>query len=171
MSTKQGLRYLELSLDRESSDKAENWMEQQQYSYPLVSERPSSSTEMNRSNGGSSNKNPLNSNKDGNERLALTRSSPEEAYGFHHQKPLEDEVIQSSSPQQGLGHVSYFPDHIARVSYIASVVKPDVNGNYLKDLEGGMDSLATRLAPSYFPGTVIRHITTQVDRYFPAGEC
>lgn len=63
-----------------------------------------------------------------------------------------------------------FPDHVARVSYIASVVSPDDNGNYLKDLKGGMKLLATRLAPSYFPGAIVQKITTQVDGYFPSGE-
>ena len=66
--------------------------------------------------------------------------------------------------------VSYFPDQVARVSYVASIVNPDSDGDYLQDLQGGMALLATRLAPEYFPGTIIRDITTQVDGYFPAGK-
>jgi hypothetical protein len=109
----------------------------------------------------SSNKNPLNPGKDG--RPATIDS------GSHHHNSLEEDAIRSSY-FSGLGSISYFPDHVARVSYVASIVKPDADGNYLKDLENGMGLLATRLAPSYFPGTIVRHITTQVDGYFPSGE-
>ncbi len=104
------------------------------------------------------NKNPLHPGKDGRERLATYyKSATSEDSGTHHRSPIEDDA-------------SYFPDHVARVSYIASVVKPEADGGYLKDLQGGMKSLATRLAPSYFPGTIVRQITTQVDGYFPSRE-
>ena len=130
------------------------------------------------------NKNPLKLGKDGAERLVSNAagvagsSSSSTDIGYHYQNPLEDDALGSSTSYYppaagaaaGLGGISYFPDHVARVSYIASVVKPDANGDYLKDLQGGMDLLATRLAPSFFPGTIVRDITTQVDGYFPAGE-
>lgn len=86
------------------------------------------------------NKNPLNPGKD---RLFVSHVDPESIY---------------------------FPNQVARVSYVAAVVNPDENGEYIKDLQDGMESLATRLAPSYFPGTVVRAITTQVDGYSPAGK-
>jgi len=73
-----------------------------------------------------------------------------------------------SSTRSGAGNLSYFPDQVARVSYVASIVEIDPDGNYLVDLQDGMDLLATRLAPSFFPGTVVRGVTTQVDGYFPA---
>jgi len=124
-----------------------------------------SSTQIGHSYSRSTNKNPLKLGKDGSERSAIPNSSTINSVS-HHQRPLEDDA--SLSYRAELGNVSYFPDHVARVSYIASVVKPDANGDYLKDLQGGMDLLATRLAPSYFPGTIVQHITTQVDGYFPA---
>ena len=106
----------------------------------------------------SAKKNPLHPGKDGRERLATYFKSPtSEDSGSHRRSPIEDDA-------------SYFPDHVARVSYIASVVKPEADGGYLKDLQGGMKSLATRLAPSYFSGTIVRQITTQVDGYFPSRE-
>lgn len=98
----------------------------------------------------SANKNPIHPGKDGRERLASN-------YKSHHRTPIESEA-------------SYFPDHVARVSYIASVVNPEADGNYLGDLQDGMKSLATRLAPSHFPGTIVSQITTQVDGYFPSRE-
>ena len=142
------------------------------------------------------NKNPLKPGKDGAERLAAifritgesdaaaaadvegSTSTTTDDSGSHYQNPLEDDAIRSSSSYNtetaagaaALSGVSYFPDQVARVSYVASIVNPDANGDYLKDLLGGMDLLATRLAPSYFPGTIVRDITTQVDGYFPAGE-
>jgi len=124
-----------------------------------------SSTEIGQSYSRSTNKNPLKLGNNGSERLANPNSSTIYSVSHHH-SPLEDDA--SRSYRAELGNVSYFPDHVARVSYIASVVKPDANGDYLKDLQGGMDLLATRLAPSYFPGTIVQHITTQVDGYFPA---
>ena len=166
MTTDNRLRLSALSSTGEFSDEVENLIRQKVVSSPFVPE-----TEADHSSSSHTNKNPLNSRKDGSERMALIRSSSEAGSGCHYQKPFEGEAIHSSSTQAELGSVSYFPDHVARVSYIASVLKPDEYGNYLKQLQGGMNSLATRLAPSYFPGTVVRHITTQVDGYFPAGEC
>ena len=128
---------------------------------PIATKMFSKEPETEHSYSHSSNKNPLKPGKDG--RSATIDS------GSHHHNPLEDDAIRSSS-SPGLGSVSYFPDHVARVSYVASVVKPDADGNYLKDLKNGMGLLATRLAPSYFPGTIVRHITTQVDGYFLSGE-
>jgi hypothetical protein len=125
--------------------------------------RALSENETENSDTGNTNKNPLKRDKDGaGQRFALAQQS-----SAHHHDPLEEEAVKLQSE---LGSVSYFPDHVARVSYIASVVKPDKNGDYLKELNAGMDLLATRLAPSFFPGTIVRHITTQVDGYFPAGE-
>jgi len=109
---------------------------------------------------------------------STTTTTDDDGSGSHYQNPLEDDAIRSSSSFNTetaagatlLGGVSYFPDQVARVSYVASIVNPDANGDYLKGLQGGMDLLARRLAPSYFPGTIVRDITTQVDGYFPAGE-
>jgi hypothetical protein len=136
---------------------------------PSATKMSSTETETGHSYSRSSNKNPLKRGKDGSQRLALLQSSATIGSVSHHQNPLEEDAIRYSS-FSGLGSVSYFPDHVARVSYIASLVKPDANGNYLKDLQNGMGLLATRLAPTYFPGTIVRHITTQVDGYFPSGE-
>ena len=106
----------------------------------------------------SADKNPIHPGKDGRERLAsYYKSATGKDTGSHHRTPIESEA-------------SYFPDHVARVSYIASVVKPEADGTYLEDLQDGMKSLATRLAPSYFPGTIVSQITTQVDGYFPSRE-
>ena len=105
----------------------------------------------------SAKKNPLHPNKDGRQRTDNDESISTINSGSHHREPLDDNVV-------------YFPDHIARVSYIASVVRPEANGDYLDELQGGMKLLATRLAPSYFPGTIVRQITTQVDGYYPSGE-
>ena len=101
---------------------------------------------------------PLHPNKDGSQRLgSYYESTTIMNSGSHHRSPVEESV-------------SYFPDHVARVSYIASVVNPKTSGNYLNDLQDGMRLLATRLAPPYFPGTIVRQITTQVDGYIPSGE-
>ena len=105
----------------------------------------------------SSKKNPLHPNKDGRHRTDNDESISTTNSGSHHRQPLDN-------------NIAYFPDHIARVSYIASVVRPEANGSYLDELQGGMKLLATRLAPSYFPGTIVRQITTQVDGYYPSGE-
>ena len=132
------------------------------------------------------NKNPLNPGKDGAERLfhyqdggghndnsesgdavgAMERSQsgiptsagPE----IHHENPLE---VNAAWYTNG---ASYFPDHVAKISYITAIVKPDAEGGYLQDLQGGMDLLATQLAPEHFPGFIVRDVTTQVDGYSPA---
>jgi hypothetical protein len=143
-------------------------------------------------NGNNFNKNPLKPGKDGEERLAeIFRAAADGGNGSgsaaaidatsaaeggtnndsttttgltqHYESPAE---VNASWFTAG---VSYFPDQVARVSYVASIVNPDSDGDYLKDLQGGMALLATRLAPEYFPGTIVRDITTQVDGYFPAG--
>lgn len=124
------------------------------------------------------NKNPLKPGKDGAGRSSAFRtgdidgsiagvegsSSSTTTSESHYENPLE---VNASWYKTG---VSYFPDQVAIVSYIASVVKPDAEGNYLKDLQGGMDLLATRLAPAYFPGTFVQDVTTQIDEYIPAGK-
>lgn len=103
----------------------------------------------------SAKKNPLHPNKDGRHRTDNDESISTTNSGSHHRQPLDN-------------NIAYFPDHIARVSYIASVVRPEADGSYLDELQGGMKLLATRLAPSYFPGTIVRQITTQVDGYYPS---
>mmetsp|Transcript_12932 Transcript_12932/g.36443 ORF Transcript_12932/g.36443 Transcript_12932/m.36443 type:complete len:992 (+) Transcript_12932:332-3307(+) len=114
-------------------------------------------------------KNPLNPIKDGEDRLSMFHSSTTTYAGYNSNNELEDDTTEpSASKRLGFGGVSYFPDQVARVSYLASIVKPDVNGEYLQDLQDGMDVLATRLAPSFFPGAIVRAVTTQVDGYFPA---
>lgn len=101
------------------------------------------------------NKNPLNPHKNGSSDQVTREVDTKQWY---------------SSTRSGTGNLSYFPDHVARVSYVASIVESDPNGDYLLNLQDGMDLLATRLAPSYFPGTVVLGVTTQVDGYFPASE-
>jgi len=126
------------------------------------------------------NKNPLKSGKDGAGRLSTSRrgdidgavavavagvkgpSSSTTTLESHYENPLEVNALWYKTG------VSYFPDQVAIVSYTASVVKPDAEGDYLKDLQGGMDLLATRLAPAHFPGTFVQDVTTQVDGYIPA---
>ena len=105
----------------------------------------------------SSKKNPLHPNKDGRQRADSDESPSFVNSGAYHRKPVDNDV-------------EYFPDQIARVSYVASVVRPEASGEYVEELQGGMRLLAARLAPSYFPGTIVQQITTQVDGYYPSGK-
>ena len=130
------------------------------------------------------NKSPLKFGKDGLERLSNSkRAADNVASGsdigteglptialtesHNYESPSDYTAMRSSYTP---GSVSYFPDQVARVSYVAAVVKPDLNGEYLKDLQGGMDLLAKRLAPMSFPGMIVFDVNTQVDGYFPAGK-
>lgn len=66
------------------------------------------------------------------------------------------------------GSVSYFPDQVAQISYLVAILEVDEDGSYIQDLTGGMDLLATELAPGFFPNAQLREVATSVNGWFPA---
>jgi hypothetical protein len=103
------------------------------------------------------NKNPLKEGKDGAERPFPMN----EAF-----KSSMDGNVVTRPP----GSVSYFPDQVAEISYLVAVLEADEEGSYLEDLTGGMDLLATELAPRFFPNAQVREVTASVNGWFPASE-